>query len=414
MYGECRLDVLSQFETPDRSQLAEAPLTRALEEWIRVQIFDYEAEFKKLDRLSASQEQRNRLQDLNQLLDQWKNRFLDEMSYGTGGTGRGGGIRPRPKPRPLPQRTAIKAMVDSPFSKAGLGVWLRMRTLFLDDAGVRVAAPAFLWHSSDWAVATVDDNRLVTHAPGRVQVWIETIDAKIRSNVVEITVLDTVSSRVEPNSVQVKAGSILQLNAAVKDRDGIEHWDVYMTWVQDDSSVVEITSTGKLIAQKQGRTKVYALDERTMNHTAPGEVEVIAADILPGEKPGKSYPRILLSEVDPDPLNPDGDTVHLSAEDGPVHQPTPQHVEHNIWWINLQCPLAKLYFEEFGPESREWRSYHIERYIEALAKIHLSHDFQVAEQELTFDEIERRWREVAAEVQRRALEDLRNILPKIV
>lgn len=87
MYGECRLDVLSQYETPDRTQLAEAPVTRALEEWIRNQVSEYEADFKRLDRLSASQEQRNRLQELNQMLDQWKNRFLDDMSYGTGDEG---------------------------------------------------------------------------------------------------------------------------------------------------------------------------------------------------------------------------------------------------------------------------------------------------------------------------------------
>jgi hypothetical protein len=409
MYGECRLDMVSEFETPDRSTLAEAPMTRALENWIKEQVLEYEREFKRKDKLSASQEQRNRLQDLNNIFDQWKNRFLDDMNCGSGPAGAGTG-RKGTRPRPLPQRKAIEAVVASAYSKAGVGVWLRMKVSFRDEDGLKVAAPAFLWHSSDWAVATVDENRVVTHAPGTTTIWLETIDANIRSNHVDITVLDTMSCRVEPDSIEVKAGSIAEVEAIVTERDGLEHRDVYMTWLQDDSSIVEVTTTGKIVGQKQGASKIYALDERTMNNAVGCDVTVRPAEILPGQKPGRSYPRILLSEVDADPLNPDGDTVHLSPEDGPVHQPTPQHVEHNIWWINLQCPLAKLYFEEFGSDSREWRSYHIERYIEALAKIRLSHDFQVADEDISFDEVERRWREVAAEVQRRAVEDLRPLL----
>ena len=82
-----------------------------------------------------------------------------------------------------------------------------------------------------------------------------------------------------------------------------------------------------------------------------------------------------------------------------------RYVEHNVWWINLQAPLARYYFEKFGPDSREWRSYHLERFIEALVKIHLSYDFQISE-----DEIERRWREIASDVQRRALKELESLL----
>jgi hypothetical protein len=409
MYGDCRLDILSQFETPDRANLADAPLTRALEDWVRSQVFEYEADFKKRDKLTASQEQRAKLQELNEKLDNWKNQFLEDMPYGAGAAGGGDGKR-RPRSRPLPERKPIEAIAISPYSKAGVGVWLRIRVEFRDEEGIHVAAPPHLWYSDDWAVATVDENRVITHAPGIAHVWIETADHSIKSNTIEVTVLDTKTSRVTPVEINVKAGGLQQAHAVVVDREDNEHVDVYMTWLQDDSSVVDVTAAGKVIGRKQGTSAIYAVDERTMNTAAPAVVTVAASDVLPGPKAGSAFPRILLSEVDPDPLNPDGEPVHLSPDDGPVHQPTPQHVEHNIWWINLQCPLARLYFEEFGPGSREWRSYHIERYIEALAKIRLSHDFQIAEDEISFDEVERRWREVASEVQRRALEDLRQFL----
>ena len=300
--------------------------------------------------------------------------------------------------------------VTSRFSKAGVGVWLRLNVAFRDAMGNRVASPPYLWWSDDWAVATVDDNKIVTHAPGDVEIWLETEDKRIRSEPIRITVIDTVSSRVQPPEVEVKAGEGCHLTAIVTDRSGVEHEDVFMTWVQDDSSVVRLGSTGLMVGQKQGSTAVYAIDEQCADSAVPAVIVVKPADDLPGNEGGRAYPKILLSEVDEDPLHPDGDTVHLSPEDGPVHQPTPQHVEKNIWWINLNCPLAKMYFEDYGPESTEWRSYHLERFIEALVKIRLAYDFQNDDEELTFDAIERRWREIAAEVQRRALMELRPML----
>lgn len=408
MYGECYLDAVADFETPDRSHLSESPLTRALEEWVKLQVLAYEEEFRSRERLEASQEERNKLSELNRVLDKWKNEFLDEASFGAGAQGRGPGTGRRTPRRALPAKEPVQVSVRSPYQKAGVGVWLKIRPRFVDSDGIEVQPPAYQWFSSDWAVATVDNNSIVTHTPGEVDLWLETVDRKLRSNHVNIRVLDTVSATVDPESIEIKAGQVQQLTAMVTDREKSKHTDVFMTWLQDDSSVVGVTASGKIIGRKPGITNVYPVDDRCVATPNACRVSVVPAEGV-GDKEGKAYPQILLSEIDPDPLNPDGETVHLSPEDGPVHQPTPQHVENNIWWINLQCPLAKFYFRA-GAESPEWRSYHVERLIEALVKIRLAMDFQVADEELTFDEVERKWREVAAEVQKRALEELRPIL----
>ena len=412
MYGECHLDILTRYETSDRSGLADAPLTRALKEWVKDQVFAYEAEFNKRDQLQASQQHKNRLQELNQLFDQWKNRFLDEADFGVGDGGTPGKATRRTTPkRPLPAKPATRVSVSCQYSKAGIGVWLRLKADFFAADGDKVAQPGFLWHSSDWAVATVDSKQgIVTHGPGTVDIWLETVDRRLRSDPVRIDVLDIVSAEVEPNNLELQAGEIRELGVRVQDRAGNKHEGVFMTWLQDDSSVLAITATGKVIGRKPGATTVMALDERCVNNPGAAHITIVPPDVGTGDQPGKAYPKILMSEIDPDPLHPDKEPYQLAPEDGPVHQPTPQHVERNIWFINLRCPLAKLYFEEYGPDSTEWRSYHIERYIEALAKIRLNLDFRLADEELTFDEVERRWREIAAEVQKRALEDLREIL----
>ncbi len=411
MYGECQLDSLRQFETNDRARLAEAPLTRALEDWLKTQVFDYENEFKKRERLESNQDYQLRVQRLNEHLDRWKNRFLEDEQFLAGvGGGEGGGAakRKKTKRRPLPEIAPSKVKVRCEHSKAGVGVWLRVEVQFLDSNGDRVAPVPFQWFSSDWAVATVDPAEgVVTHSPGRVQLWLETTDRLLRSDPIEMEVLDIKEVKIIPPSIEVAAGSVKSLDARVIDTKGIEHDDVFMTWVQDDSSVLGITSLGRIFGRKAGSTTVSAMDDRAQT---VGACHVTVVPAKAGEDdPGKGYPRIVLSEIEPDPLNPDGEPYHMSPEDGPVHQPTPQHVQRNIWFINLQCPLAKLYYEQHGPESVHWRTYHVERYIEALAKIRLSLDYQ-REEELSFDEIERRWREIAAEVQRLAAEELRELL----
>ena len=410
MYGECHLDQLTNYETNERRHLADAPLTRALEKWIKDQIAEYENEFKKRQRIEATQEQQNKLQKLNDLLDKWKNKFLDDSDFHSGNIPGEGTGKPRPKPRPLPATAPISVEVKCAYEKAGVGVWLRPQAEFHDASGARVASPAYLWHSSDWAVATVDQKEgIVTHTPGVVDLWIETTDKKLRSTPIRIEVIDTVRAVIEPQSLEVTAGRFHQLGVRVHDRAGVEHTDVFMTWVQDDSSVVSVTASGKVIGRKPGATTIYAMDDQCVDAAGACHVTVVAAEAGPGDASGKGYPRILMSEIDPDPLHPDNAPYQLSAEDGPVHQPTPQHVQHNIWFINLQCPLAKLLFEHYGPDSTQWRSYHLERYIEALAKIRLHKAYQL-EEHLSFDEVERSWREIASEVQTRALEDLRPLL----
>jgi hypothetical protein len=143
----------------------------------------------------------------------------------------------------------------------------------------------------------------------------------------------------------------------------------------------------------EGTTDVTASDDHV---TASNSV---AVTVLPGETAGGSgtgYPRVLISDNDPDPDT--GEPVILSSDDPPVHQ-RPHDVERNIWWINSASPLARLYLEdEFGPESREWRIYHIDRYIDVIVQISTSRGPD-SEDEMDVGEWTARWGERAADIQ---------------
>ena len=405
MYGECHLDELRKYETNERRDLAESALTRAVRAWVKDQVLGYEAEFRNKERLRASQEQQEALRRQNEFLNKWIQKSLEEESSaaGSGGDKRRPPRPPQP-PRPELQEAPVSVEVSSPFSRAGVGVSRNLKVIFRNAEGKRVGAAPFMWNSSDWAVATVDSdiNAVVTHTPGVTSVWIETLDKKLRSNAVDIEVVNIKSISIRPSELTIQAGKVHQLEAIVHDRDNREFSDVYLTWLQDDSAVVSVTATGKVIGRRQGTTTIQVGDDNYTDDSCRCIVTVIPST---GTDGGKNFPRIILSEIEPDPLNPDGEPCRLSPQDGPVHQPTPQHVENNIWFINMTCPLAKYYFEKHGAVGVEWRAYHLERFVEALVKIKLNNLYQESE-DISFDEMERQWREQASEVQTRAIEEL--------
>jgi Big-like domain-containing protein len=343
MYGECNLDELRKYETNDRVTLADAPLTRALRMWVKEQVLLYDAEFRKRESLRASQAQQEALRKQNEFLNTWIQRSLEEEAAQVAGDGTGKAPPKPTPPRPLPEDVAVAVEVKSEFQRAGVGVALNLRPVFRNAKGARVAAIPFLWYSSDWAVATVDPdiNALVTHAPGVTSIWVETLDNRLRSNAIDVEILKIKGISVQPKELSVAAGTIHRLQAVVTDDHGRDFSDVYLTWLQDDSSVVSLTATGKVIGRRQGVTTVTACDDNYMEESSQCAVTVTASDDK-GDGSGKNFPKILLSELDPDPLNPDGEPCHLSPEDGPVHQPTPQHVQKNIWWINMTCPKASV------------------------------------------------------------------------
>ncbi len=88
---------------------------------------------------------------------------------------------------------------------------------------------------------------------------------------------------------------------------------------------------------------------------------------------GKGFPKVLISDVNSDPDT--GEAVTFSSDYPSIWQ-RPQDVDRNIWWVNGSAPLAKMYLDTtrgYGYGSREWRMYLLERYIEVMVQIALTH-----------------------------------------
>lgn len=405
IYGDVYLDSLADFRQNDRRNHSDGPLTRALREWICEQIEAYSAEFVKLDQLHATKEERAELSRLNDALNAWKNKFLEREFGGIGQGAAGGTGGGKSKPR-LPRGEAAQLVLTLHHRQAGQGVTFRPSLECFEAGGSRIRAVSYEWESGDWAVATVDGdlNMITTHTPGKTAISAVCKDSGLRSNEVDLEVLNIRDLALSPEEMEVGAGGRQPITATVHTRDGRELEGVYLIWTEDNSEVVSVGSSGMVFGLTPGTTTVTAGDNQAMA-ARPTRITVLKA----GEKDGGTgFPRILLSEIDDDPLG-EGAPVFSQAEP-PVYQ-RPQDVDHNIWWINMASPLARRYFDatKGGAKCREWRVYHLERYIEIMVKIILYYDFMSGE-DVSFETMLRRWEEESVTMQQNAVVSLQGFL----
>jgi len=157
--------------------------------------------------------------------------------------------------------------------------------------------------------------------------------------------------------------------------DGTEASDVQLIWTKANSNVARVSATGMVFGFSPGKTEVSAGDDSVMAEDTAVVTVVEGQGRAGGNNEGRGFPKVLVSgDFDPDPDT--GEHVHFSSEDPPVWRRV-QDVERNIWWINSSAPLARLYLDKshnYGYETREWRMYHLERYIDVIVQIALSHE----------------------------------------
>jgi hypothetical protein len=402
IYGDCLLMALEPAKMNDRGALAVTPLVRALEEWIAEEIEAYAREFEDRDRRRHDQEEKDALAQINAALDTWKNQLLEKILGEGEGPGEEPGSNRPPPPLPLPSGDPARIELSLSFYRAGVGVPMKPKLSAFDADDKHIRSPAVMWVSDNESVASIDETIGVinTHSPGEVYLHCETFDKKIASNSVKLEAVDIGSILLNPRTIDVPAGSRRRVTATCILSSGEEANDVALLWLENDPSIVQVSASGLVYGFAEGTTEVTASDDRV---TADNSVSVT---VLPGDTEsdsGSAYPRVLISEIDPDPDT--GEIVFLSPDDPPVHQ-LPRDADRNTWWINSASPLAQLYLgEQFGPQSREWRIYHVERYVDVIVQITMSHGPDAEDQQNVDDWIAR-WGERAADVQGKAADGL--------
>jgi hypothetical protein len=127
-------------------------------------------------------------------------------------------------------------------------------------------------------------------------------------------------------------------------------------------------------------------------------------------KSGKSFPKVLLSGHDADPLNlaPDG-TVYLGEREPVVYQ-RPQDVAQGIYWINTSSPMASKIYDRFTFDSIQWRNFLFERYVDIFVKEAI-HELEKKDFEnFNADTVDQKISDVVKRIHQSAKEDLEQFL----
>jgi hypothetical protein len=258
----------------------------------------------------------------------------------------------------------------------------------------------------------VDEDLMVvnTFAYGHTEIWAETLDGKLKSNRAPLEVVRIHEVNIEPVEVELPVGSRQKLDAICRLSDGAETSSVYLVWTESNPSVARVSSAGMIFGFSVGEAEVVAGDDKCMANQ-PCKVTVVeGGDRGKGDERGKGYPVVLVSgEIDPDPDTKD--FVNFSREEPPVHQ-RPQDSDRNIWWINSASPMAQLYLDKskgYGYESREWRMYHLERYIDVIVQIALTNGPSDMET-MSASEWILKWGAQVAEIQEAVASDLNDFI----
>lgn len=402
IYGECVLDALEPFKQNERGRLAEAPLTRAVLQFIAEQVQAYSAEFEATDRRTHDEADKDAISRMNDALDRWKNRHLAKT---LGGAYESEGPGVPPSDPPLPTGKPVRIELSLSHRYAGVGVSFRPSIRFFDRNGIRIRTTPYRWVSYDTNVALVDEDlRIVnTFTPGVTRIWAETTNGVLRSNAVELEVVEIVGIEVVPDVLRLVVGSRSKFEAICRLEDGQKRKDVYLVWTENNPRVARVAGSGQVFGFEVGETEVVAGDDH-FGFSSGARVQVS----LPDSRQG-GYPIVLVSDIHRDPDT--GQTITLSPEDPPVYQ-RPQDADRNIWWINSSAPLARLYYgraQGYGPETRECRMYHLERLIDIMVQIAMQSSPGEGEPRSVGEWITE-WGEQAAQIQRAIAEELSSFI----
>ena len=248
-----------------------------------------------------------------------------------------------------------------------------------------------------------------TFAYGQTLICAETIDGRLRSNKVPLEVVRIHEIKISPAELEIGVGSRDKLEGHCRLASGEVTNNLYLIWTESNSNVAKVSSSGLIFGFAPGQTEVVAGDDKCMAKE-PAIVKVVPAQgKVAGDQRGRGYPRVLISEIQPDPETLE--TVNFSREDPPVWQ-RPQDVDRNIWWINSAAPFARMYLDAsrgYGHQTREWRMYHLERYIDIMIQIALTHG-PTERESLSVGDWILKWGEQAAEIQATAASALSNFI----
>lgn len=412
IFGQCTLPLLvdpnENYEMQGRVQLNEGPLSNSLYTFIAEETDKILAQLAKQVASTVALKKHKNLEKLNQRLANWIESKLTSIR-GLAETGTGTGIGKHEK-KPYEKKIyepPVKLTIHRPTLDICKGVTYELRALAYDSTGRPVPPGKLVWKSHNPGVVSVHPENGTIEAKS---VGLATITVTSATGLTSVPCMIQVHEAVEvgiKNASPCTVGSNrrVQLIPSVKTGTVKTLKDVAVSWRSSDERIATIGQDGWLVGGEVGGAEVIAY----VGVLQSEPLEVIVDKGAAG-KPlggGKGKPQILLSGLNHCPF--DKTEVILQSTDPPVYQrPHKPDYPNNIFWINLQHPLADELLKR-GEVSVQWRTYHFQRLVDVYTIIEMRFKFG-EDQELGVDRVLEEIHTITAELYAKAKQELLDIL----
>lgn len=408
LFGRCTLPLLvdptDNYETQGRVQLNDGPLAEALYRFIAEEADKVLAQLAKQLAGTVATKKRKNLEKLNQKLASWIESQLTSLR-GLSETGdeSGTGRTKRRDPVKKEHEPAVKLTIHRSRLEMCKGVTYELRPVAADAEGRPVPAGRVVWKSENPSVASVHPERGIveSRASGLTTISLRG-ETGLTSQPAVVQVHEATGLEIKtPSPVTVGSNRRIQIIPEVRTASGRSPKDVAVEWRSSDGRVATVGQDGWLIGGEVGGAEITA--HAGALESAPLEVVVERGAAGKPKGGGRGRPQILLSGHDSCPF--DRNPFYLEMTDPPVYQrPFKPDYETNVFWINLQHPLADELLKR-GEESVQWRTYHFQRLVDVYTILELRGKFR-GDQNLDVDRVLDEIHLMMAELYTKAKEDL--------
>jgi hypothetical protein len=426
LYATIELDALDpEYVRLGRDRPNEGPLLSAMNIFTAGKIEDLAREINNLRKKELDEGIMDEIHEENVLLDNWKNRFFNELAEGltgpsvdeTGNEGEASDLKGRRGPRTQIEWGVVPEYIDIDSSGDrllfGQGVTLHLSAILKpiarDSEGNPVPGINFEWWSDEPGTAgfpTQWSDELECRKKGSCRIWIGVSGTDLKSEPIQLEVWEIDHVLLTPRRLEIPLGTRKKITSEVTNDEGKRSTQVLLNWKHDalDQLRLRLHPTGWITGNREGNTTVTA--GGSVWSRIGAEVDVIENPDLSRE--GEGFPRLLLTNRDIDP------ETGMIREGDPDREPLWQEVSdwaHNIWWLNLQNPQAAFVFDA---EKSIWRLYHAEKVVEMMTQALMQNLYTQSEEEkpdfwgihkdamceYTRDVIQMMWRDLSHYVKR--------------
>ena len=379
LYGEIYHDELKEYTTNAREEFTSAPFTNALRKFILDEIDKVAEAHQERKKTEIQKKQKENINNFQRNLEKVfkENSFIKHKIPGEGNLGTNGtGKKPVKKKYPGELKNMNLSLAHEHIGK---GVVFRPKLISYDSDGNIIKNYPREWHISDNNILAENErqlNLLYSKNYGKVKLHAISKKNRIKSNTVEVEVINISKIIIKDTSLELKERTSKQVNYEVIDTENKSYNSCYLTYATNNQNVLGLTPKGLVSGLSQGETELTAMTDDCFSNS-------IKVNVLENEKPPKSkgggFPVVLKSGIDPDPLNEDGvDSYDLDKDHPPIFQ-RPIDIVKGIWWINFQSPLTNLIWNQAknkknildGEKSSEFRVYFLEQWFEIMARVNI-------------------------------------------